>query len=332
MLDAEREERLAKLFRMALNVAPEALDTFIESHCGDDAELREELSGLLEEDAGGTAGILGQNLFRAQREVGGRVGPYRLLEVLGEGGMGTVHLAEQTEPVQRKVALKTIRLGMASDEVLARFDAERQALARMNHPGIAEIYDAGTTESGLPWFAMEYCPGSTLVAHCDNGRLSVDERLALLIGVCEAVQHAHQKGVIHRDLKPSNVLVTQRDHRPVPKVIDFGVARAVAGGLTPEAWHTSAGDTVGTWLYMSPEQADPKGDVDTRADVWALGAMLHELLCGAPPFQADNVARIAAALLREEPKPPSRRLAELQAHAAEAVAKARRLDRNGLAR
>ena len=213
-------------------------------------------------------------------------GRYSLLEVLGEGGMGTVYRASQTAPVKRQVALKLIKIGMDSRAVLARFDAERQALALMDHPNIARVYDGGTTEAGQPFFVMELVDGEPITEYCDRKRLPVRARLELFVAVCQAVQHAHQKGIIHRDLKPSNVMVTEVDGRPTPKVIDFGVAKATEFTLTDQ----SLGDTgaiVGTPTYMSPEQADPSSmDIDTRTDVYALGVILYELLVGSPPLDA----------------------------------------------
>ena len=210
---------------------------------------------------------------------------------LGEGGLGTVYLAEQTEPVKRQVALKLIKLGMDSRAVLARFDAERQALALMDHPNIARVYDGGTTETGQPFFVMELVNGLPITDYCDRKRLPVRARLELFVAVCQAVQHAHQKGIIHRDLKPSNVMVTEVDGRPTPKVIDFGVAKATEFDLTDQ----SLGDTgaiVGTPTYMSPEQADPSSmDIDTRTDVYALGVILYELLAGSPPLDASQFKR-----------------------------------------
>ncbi len=216
---------------------------------------------------------------------------YTLRNVLGEGGLGTVYLAEQTEPVKRQVALKLIKLGMDSRAVLARFDAERQALALMDHPNIARVYDGGTTETGQPFFVMELVNGLPITDYCDRKRLPFKARLELFVAVCQAVQHAHQKGIIHRDLKPSNVMVTEVDGRPTPKVIDFGVAKATEFDLTDQ----SLGDTgaiVGTPTYMSPEQADPSSmDIDTRTDVYALGVILYELLAGSPPLDASQFKR-----------------------------------------
>ena len=218
-------------------------------------------------------------------------GRYTLLEVLGEGGMGTVYRASQTAPVKRQVALKLIKIGMDSRAVLARFDAERQALALMDHPNIARVFDGGTTEAGQPFFVMELVKGEPITEYCDRKRLPVKARLELFVTVCQAVQHAHQKGIIHRDLKPSNVMVTEVDGRPAPKVIDFGVAKATEFSLTDQ----SLGDTgaiVGTPTYMSPEQADPSSvDIDTRTDVYALGVILYELLAGAPPLDARQFKR-----------------------------------------
>ena len=207
-------------------------------------------------------------------------GRYTLVEVIGEGGMGSVYLASQTEPVKRQVALKLIKTGMDSRGVLARFDAERQALALMDHPNIARIYDGGLTPAGQPFFVMELVQGVPLTEYCDEQRLTVKARLELFVAVCQAVQHAHQKGIIHRDLKPGNVLVTEVDGRPTPKVIDFGVAKATEVKLTDMSF-ADIGVIVGTPAYMSPEQADPTSmDIDTRTDVYALGVMLYELLPG----------------------------------------------------
>ena len=218
-------------------------------------------------------------------------GRYTLLEVLGEGGMGTVYRAGQTHPVKRQVALKLIKVGIDSRAVLARFDAERQALALMDHPNIARVYDGGTTEAGQPFFVMELVGGVPITEYCDRQRLSVRARLELFVAVCQAVQHAHQKGIIHRDLKPSNVLVTEVDGRPTPKVIDFGVAKATEISLTDQSL-ADTGAIVGTPTYMSPEQADPSSmDIDTRTDVYALGVILYELLVGSPPIDAKQFKR-----------------------------------------
>ena len=247
-----------------------------------------------------------------------RIGPYKILDCLGEGGMGTVYLAEQKEPVQRKVALKVIKLGMDSKAVVARFEQERQALALMQHDGIAKVYDCGTTESGQPFFAMEYVKGVPLVDYCDQHKLSLQQRIALLQQVCSAVQHAHQKGVVHRDLKPGNVLVTQESGKRQIKVIDFGLAKAMGQKLGAQSLFTEKGVIVGTLEYMAPEQADAtNADIDTRADVYSLGVMAHEALTGQLPFTRQEL--IAAGelemrrILREvDPQKPSTRLSGLR--------------------
>ncbi len=227
-----------------------------------------------------------------------QIGPYKLLEMLGEGGMGEVWLAEQSSPVHRRVALKVIKLGMDTRQVLARLEAERQALAVMDHPNIASFYDGGATDSGRPYFVMELVQGVPITEYCDTQRLNTEERLRLFIDVCNAVQHAHQKGVVHRDLKPSNVLVMVRESRPVVKIIDFGIAKALGHDLTERTLVTRVGQIVGTPEYMSPEQAEMSGlDVDTRTDIYSLGVMLYELLVGALPFdfaaRADQAIRNA---------------------------------------
>jgi serine/threonine protein kinase len=242
------------------------------------------------------------------------VGPYKLLQAIGEGGMGTVYMAEQTRPVQRKVAVKIIKPGMDSKQVIARFEAERQALALMDHPNIAKVLDAGATAEGRPYFVMELVKGVPITRYCDERRLTPRQRLELFVPVCQAVQHAHQKGVIHRDLKPSNVLIALYDGRPVPKVIDFGVAKATGPKLTDRTLFTEFGAVVGTLEYMSPEQAQLNQlDVDTRSDIYSLGVLLYELLTGTTPLDRQRLK--ATALLEalrlireEEPPTPSTRL------------------------
>jgi serine/threonine protein kinase/WD40 repeat protein len=268
---------------------------------------------------GGSSSTLG--FSAGEDDAGSQVGPYRLIEKLGEGGFGVVYLAEQSEPVRRRVAVKIVKLGMDTREVLARFEAERQALAMMDHPHVAKVLDAGVTARGRPYFAMEYVPGLPITDYCDSARATTRERLELFLSVCQAVQHAHQKGVIHRDLKPSNIIVTLIDGRAVPKVIDFGIAKARAGGLTAATLHTEAGRILGTPEYMSPEQATSGGlDVDTRTDVYSLGAVLYELLTGTLPFDSAALRGAGHAglvqMIREvEPPRPSSRLAQLVSRA-----------------
>ena len=256
------------------------------------------------------------------------IGPYQLLQVLGEGGMGIVFLAEQHEPIHRRVALKVIKPGAATREVLARFEAERQALALMEHPNIARVLDAGLAPGDRPYFVMEYVPGLPITEYCDRQRLSNAERLGLFVTLCGALQHAHQKGVIHRDLKPSNVLVTVQDGKPVPKVIDFGIAKATHRAVMERGAFTQFGMLIGTPEYMSPEQAEGSGlEVDTTTDIYSLGVILYELLTGALPFDPAELRKagyleIHRIICEEDPPKPSARAGTLGA-TAEEVAKHR---------
>ena len=295
---------------------------YLHAHCGD-AGLRTAVERLLAAHDQ-PASVLNQPVpggpdqtgAYVPRELPGLViaGRYKLLEAIGEGGMGTVWVAEQTQPVRRKVALKLIKAGMDSKSVLARFETERQALAVMDHPNIAKVLDGGLTETGRPFFVMEYIKGVPITEYCDATRLSVPERLNLFVQVCHAVQHAHHKGIIHRDLKPSNILVAPYDDKPVPKVIDFGLAKAMHQSLTERTLHTAHETVLGTPLYMSPEQAQLNNlDVDTRSDIYALGVLLYELLTGTTPLEKQRFKEAAwdeiKRIIREEEAPrPSTRL------------------------
>jgi serine/threonine protein kinase len=248
---------------------------------------------------------------------GMRIGRYRLLRQLGEGGCGVVYLAEQEEPIRRRVAFKVIKLGMDTKSVIARFDAERQALAMMDHPNIAKVLDGGATESGRPYFVLELVQGVKITTYCDQEKLTASQRLKLFVQVCQAIQHAHQKGVIHRDIKPSNILVTTHDGMPVPKVIDFGIAKAIEGRLMDDTNFTAEGQVVGTPAYMSPEQAEMSGlDVDTRSDIYSLGVLLYELLTGRTPFGQKELVQsgldeMRRTLREKEPQRPSTMLTGL---------------------
>jgi tetratricopeptide (TPR) repeat protein/serine/threonine protein kinase len=312
------------IFLNALEIpTAEARQEYLDRMCASDASLRAEVEELLHHNAqiptAGDADAAVRTVdMPVEAPVGGKsgtvIGPYKLLQQIGEGGMGTVYMAEQTKPVQRKVALKVIKPGMDSRQVVARFEVERQALAMMDHPHIAKVLDAGTTGSGLPYFVMELVRGVPITKYCDEHHVTPRERLELFIPVCQAVQHAHQKGIIHRDLKPSNVLVAQYDGRPVPKVIDFGVAKATGQKLTERTMYTEFGAIVGTLEYMSPEQAESNQlDIDTRSDIYSLGVLLYELLTGTTPFEKKRLKDAALVevlrMIREdEPQKPSTRL------------------------
>ncbi|HTD85577.1 MAG TPA: serine/threonine-protein kinase, partial [Candidatus Binatia bacterium] len=260
-------------------------------------------------------------------KAGDKIGRYKLREKIGEGGWGAVYVAEQEEPVRRRVALKVIKPGMDSCQVIARFEAERQALAMMDHPNIAKVLDAGTTDTGRPYFVMELVRGIRITDYCDQNKLPMRERLDLFIQVCHAVQHAHQKGIIHRDIKPSNILVTLHDGVPVPKVIDFGIAKAIEGRLTNLTVYTELHQFIGTPAYMSPEQAEMSGlDIDTRSDIYSLGVLIYELLTSQTPLDSDQLVRSGLDELRrkireDEPKRPSTRLSTMGMAEAVTVAK-----------
>jgi len=296
---------------------------FLDQACEGDNDLRRRVEVLLNAHLGedslfdepaGPSPTLEQPPLEQPGTV---IGPFKLLQQIGEGGMGVVYLAEQSEPVQRRVALKIIKPGMDSRQVIARFEAEQHALALMDHPNIAKVLDAGVTGSGRPYFVMELVKGIPLIEYCDQQHLTPRERLELFIPICQAVQHAHQKGIIHRDIKPSNILVALYDGRPVPKVIDFGVAKAISQRLTEKTMFTHYGQIVGTLEYMSPEQANLNQlDIDTRSDIYSLGVLLYELLTGATPFDRHRLRSAAfeemLRIIREEDPPkPSTRLSTI---------------------
>jgi hypothetical protein len=319
--------QVKSLFLAAAALQPAQRAAFLDQTCGTDAELRQRVEQLLaaHDEPGGQPPppVLTVDEAPSSEQVGSVVaGRYKLLQVIGEGGMGSVFMAEQKQPVKRLVALKVVKAGMDSRSVLARFEAERQALALMDHPNIAKVLDAGSTERGQPYFAMELVKGVPLTSFCDERQLSVNDRLQIFQQICQAVQHAHQKGIIHRDLKPSNILVESHDGRPVPKIIDFGLAKAMnALPLTERSLFTNFGAMLGTPLYMAPEQAEFSAiDVDTRADIYALGVILYELLTGTTPLEKKRLTKAAWDEIRrvikeEEPPKPSTRLSTSEAKA-----------------
>jgi serine/threonine protein kinase/Flp pilus assembly protein TadD len=315
---------------------------YLAAECGGDAVLRREVEALLAHHGGmgsflesPAAALAGADGERLREGPGTIIGPYKLMEQIGEGGMGLVFVAEQQQPVRRKVALKVIKPGMDTRQVVARFEAERQALALMDHPNIARVFDAGATESGRPYFVMELVRGVGITQFCDENRLTPRERLGLFVDVCRAVQHAHQKGIIHRDLKSTNILVTLHDGTPVVKVIDFGVAKAIGQQLTEKTIYTRFAQMVGTPMYMSPEQAEMSGlDIDTRSDIYALGVLLYELLTGTTPFDKERLQTAAFDEVRriireEEPPRPSTRFST-PGQAAVTVSANRKSDPKGL--
>jgi serine/threonine protein kinase len=304
---------------------------YLDQACGHEAGLRQRVEALLQafEQAGSflqqPADAATSDLPSAEpcpdiapaEAAGTLIGAYKLLEPIGEGGFGVVFMAEQTQPVRRKVALKVLKPGMDTRQVVARFEAERQALAIMDHPNIAMVFDGGATASGRPYFVMELVKGVPITEFCDTNHLTARQRLELFVSVCGAVQHAHHKGIIHRDLKPSNILVMIHDTTPVPKVIDFGIAKALGQELTERTLFTGLAQMVGTPLYMSPEQAGASGlDIDTRSDIYALGVLLYELLTGSTPFDGERLQTVGYDEMRriireEEPPRPSTRISTL---------------------
>jgi len=279
----------------------------------------------------GPAGTIALALPLSEKP-GDKIGRYKLLQEIGAGGFGVVYMAEQEEPVRRRVALKIIKLGMDTKEVIGRFEAERQALALMDHPNIAKVLDAGATESGRPYFVMELVKGERITDYCDKHNLTTRQRLDLFVQICQAIQHAHQKGIIHRDIKPSNILVAMQDGAPVPKVIDFGIAKATERRLTEKTFFTAMGDFIGTPAYMSPEQAEMTGlDIDTRSDIYSLGVLLYELLTGKTPFEAKEllakgIEEMRRTIREEEPRRPSTRLTTMDKGELTTTAKRRQTD------
>jgi serine/threonine protein kinase len=313
--------------------APDQWPAFLDRACAGQPDLRSSVEALLaahrevgtaehREPAEGTdpGPVITLDLAPVRERPGDRIGPYKLLEPIGEGGMGTVWMAQQTAPVKRLVAVKLIKAGMDSRQVIARFEAERQALALMDHPNIAKVLDAGTTAAGRPYFVMDLVKGVPITMYCDEHHLTPRQRLELFIPVCQAVQHAHQKGIIHRDLKPSNVLVALYDGKPVPKVIDFGVAKAAGPKLTEATLFTGFGTVIGTVEYMSPEQAQLENlDIDTRSDIYSLGVLLYELLTGTTPFTKKDLEKaglleMLRVIREQEPTKPSTKLSKLSSH------------------
>ena len=340
MLDAK------EIFHSASEISDlESRAAYLDAACRGDAVLRRQVESLLDafEETGAflqrnaPIGTLLGEVAANRIEQGEEIGPYKLLEQIGEGGFGVVYMAQQREPISRRVALKIIKLGMDTQQVIARFEAERQALAMMDHPNVAKVFDAGKTTGGRPFFVMELVRGKSITQFCDQHMLNTRERLQLFADVCKGIQHAHQKGVIHRDIKPSNIMVTWHDDQAVPKVIDFGVAKATEHRLTEKTVFTRYAEMIGTPTYMSPEQARLGTDVDTRSDIYSLGVLLYELLSGAPPF--DHKALLAAdydemrrRICEDEPPTPSARLNSLSRAEQNGVANRRRTELSRLHR
>jgi eukaryotic-like serine/threonine-protein kinase len=326
------------IFCDALELAsPAERSAYLDMACADDPELRRRVERLLEAHSEANSfldaspAVVATTCDLPTARPGSIIGPYKLLEEIGEGGFGIVFMAEQQEPIHRKVALKVLKPGMDSRQVVARFEAERQALALMDHPNIAKVLEAGQTTSGQPYFVMDLVKGVPITEYCDQNRLTPRERLELFVHVCQAVQHAHQKGIIHRDLKPSNVLTTIQDGEPLVKVIDFGIAKALGQHLTDKTLFTGFAQMIGSPLYMSPEQAALSNvDVDTRSDIYSLGVLLYELLTGTTPFDKERFKETSYDEMRriireEEPPRPSTRISTL-GQAATTMSEQRRSD------
>ena len=319
----ERWQQIRDVLEGALELKRDQRSTFLDSACLFDQSLRQEVEALLAssddalssflQSAPATDGLIAhlEGIVSGGGLQAGQMFAerFQLIRKIGEGGMGQVWLAEQTSPVRRQVALKLIKAGMYDESIVQRFQSERQSLAIMDHPAIAKVFDAGTTPQGQPYFVMEYVPGLPITEYCDQNKLKIKDRLELFIQACEGVQHAHQKAIIHRDLKPANILVAEVDGKPVPRIIDFGLAKAVTPQVEGEAFFTQLGDFVGTPGYMSPEQVDPNvQDIDTRTDVYSLGVVLYVLLTGLQPFETKQKQKQALdELLRRvrEEDPPT---------------------------
>jgi len=323
-MSTDRPSKL-DIFNAAVELVNDAeRQAYLDTACGSDAPLRLEIETLLERDREAGSFLesppagLEVTLRRPLERPGTQIGPYKLLQQIGDGGFGIVFMAEQVEPVRRRVALKVIKPGMDTRQVIARFEAERQALALMDHPNIARVLDGGTTSGGRPYFVMELVHGVPITRYCDDNHLTLRQRLELFVPVCQAIQHAHQKGILHRDIKPSNILVALYDGVPVPKVIDFGVAKATGPKLTEKTMFTGFGQLVGTLEYMSPEQAQfNQLDIDTRSDIYSLGVLLYELLTGTTPIEQARLRTVAfdetlRIIREEEPQRPSTRLSTLR--------------------
>ena len=324
-MSTEHNTNEEAIYYQAIGKTPDTREAYLQAACGQDAALlarvrkllkaREVRDGFLESAPWDPAVV--PDTSAVTESPGTVIGRYKLLEKIGEGGMAVVYMAEQQEPIRRKVALKIIKLGMDTKQVIARFEAERQALAMMDHPSIAKVLDAGATETGRPYFVMELVQGVSITEYCDKNNLSTKDRLALFLQVCNAVQHAHQKGIIHRDLKPSNVMVTHHDGKPVPKVIDFGIAKATNQRLTEKTLFTRYAHIIGTPAYMSPEQAELSDlDIDTRTDIYSLGVLLYELLTGTTPFSEEELRKagyieMQRVIREQEPAKPSTKLSTL---------------------
>ena len=330
---SDRRKRAEDLFQVAVDLAATEQTAFLQQHCGSDAALRADVEVLLhtsESDLGDflrTASV--SERADHGEQPGDRIGPYKLLSRIGQGAFGDVYVAEQSQPVRRTVALKIVKLGMDTRQVVARFEAERQALALMEHPHIAKVYDAGATELGRPYFVMELVSGLPITEYCDEQRLPIKLRLRLFLQVCDAIQHAHQKGIIHRDVKPTNIIVELVGDQAVPKVIDFGIAKATGYSLTERTLFTAHGQLIGTPEYMSPEQAEVSGrNVDTRTDIYSLGVVLYELMTGTLPFEpttlrSGTIEEIQRRIREEHPAKPSTRVRALGDAATEAARRRR---------